>query len=78
MSQLLLHNDQPARALELLSLIVHHPRSDQEAKDHAQHLLTGMQHTFADNVHRTAWENSKSMDMKTILWDLLNVLDPVD
>ncbi|MCA9906297.1 MAG: tetratricopeptide repeat protein, partial [Anaerolineae bacterium] len=73
------HEDQPERALEIISLVGHHrltPAWWLEDEPLTRRLLQDLQQTLAPDTYAAAWERGKSLDMEHVIEELRAELAP--
>jgi serine/threonine protein kinase len=67
----IIEQGQPSHAVELLSLVYHHPSSPKHIQDSLAHRLGEVQSRLEIETYNVAWEHGKSLDLDTLVRDLL-------
>jgi predicted ATPase/DNA-binding NarL/FixJ family response regulator len=77
-ARLLAKEAQGAEAAALLGLALSHPQCDAEVRDLADPLIADVQAELGEAAYHAAWERGKSLNLKTVVQQLLAEFKPDD
>jgi predicted ATPase/DNA-binding SARP family transcriptional activator len=74
LAALLTQEDQPERALELLTLVLHHPASEQETKDRAERLYSKLKSQLPLAIANAAEQRGRTEKLEKVVAELLGTI----